>query len=332
MTEVCLSKLHMRVSDHQPTTWTAMLPSSANADGNEGTTSRIQIANETLAAIDEGAYVLNGLSYNLVQSVQESQECTKYYSPDSVLETWASSLGPQSQSETKFNFDQISTLDCARRLADLEITPLRIGVLNFASAMSPGGRFLDGSPAQEESLARSSTLYASLTTEVAKSYYTLHRNRSKGAFYTHAMIYSPNVILFRDDGGAWKEPVRVDVLTSPAVNAGVARRHQSVNMCESELDNRITECMKERMARILFLFERESVRHLVLGSFGTGAFGNKVDMVARLWAELLAAPTARFRNSFDQVEFAILGKETFEEFSAAFDSQMSFSSFAREAD
>jgi uncharacterized protein (TIGR02452 family) len=38
----------------------------------------------------------------------------------------------------------------------------RIGALNFASAKNPGGGFLNGSEAREESLARSSALYASL--------------------------------------------------------------------------------------------------------------------------------------------------------------------------
>ena len=46
--------------------------------------------------------------------------------------------------------------------------------------------------------------------------------------------------------------------------------------------------MKERMIRIPLLFEKHDVRDLVLGSFGTGAFQNKISIVASIWAELLS--------------------------------------------
>ena len=54
----------------------------------------------------------------------------------------------------------------------------RIGVLNFASAKRPGGGFLNGSAAQEESLARSSALYVSLQQQPV--FYAEHR-RMKGS-------------------------------------------------------------------------------------------------------------------------------------------------------
>ena len=38
------------------------------------------------------------------------------------------------------------------------------------------------------------------------------------------MVYSPRVVLIRDDDGEWRSPVEVDVLTSAAVNAGEIRR------------------------------------------------------------------------------------------------------------
>lgn len=72
--------------------------------------------------------------------------------------------------------------------------------------------------------------------------------------------------------------------------------------------------MKERMARLLFLFESQGVRDVVLGSFGTGVFRNKVSMVAGIWAELLLEDGARYKHSFERVVFAVLGRETFDEF------------------
>jgi len=76
--------------------------------------------------------------------------------------------------------------------------------------------------------------------------------------------------------------------------------------------------MRERMARILSLFETRGVRNLVLGGFGTGVFRNDVAVVARIWAELLSVPGGRFTQSFDRVFFAILGNRTFVDFGNAF--------------
>jgi len=117
------------------------------------------------------------------------------------------------------------------------------------------------------------------------------------------MIYSPSVLLFRDDAGSWLEPLSVDILTSAAVN----------------VESRIEAEMKERMARILHLFTLKGVRNLVLGSFGTGVFQNSVELVASLWKELLVGSNAPFEGSFDRVVFAVLGRKTFETFESVFE-------------
>jgi len=51
--------------------------------------------------------------------------------------------------------------------------------------------------------------------------YEANRNY-KSALYTNYMIYSPRVPVFRDDAGSLlKEPYFMDIITAPAVNAGV---------------------------------------------------------------------------------------------------------------
>lgn len=130
------------------------------------------------------------------------------------------------------------------------------------------------------------------------------------------MIYSPRTLLLRDDEGNWKEPVEVDILVSPAVNAGVVRRDLR-NAGKTDESN-IETTMRERMGRILYLFETRGVRNIVLGSFGTGVFRNKVDLVANLWIELLVGDEARFAHSFDQVLFAVIGTATFQTFQTIF--------------
>lgn len=185
--------------------------------------------------------------------------------------------------------------------------PARIGILNFASATKPGGGWRNGASAQEESLARSSTLAMSLESHPAQTgFYDLHRRDggSNSGFYTHAMVWTPNVTIFRDDDGGWVRPFEVAVVTSAAVNAKEVRGRSS-NGVNKGLEEAIEEAMKERMGRILALFEQRCCTDLVLGAFGTGVFQNDVEMVGRVWGELLQAPRARFKRSFRSVIFAI---------------------------
>ncbi|KAF8076016.1 hypothetical protein FPV67DRAFT_393661 [Lyophyllum atratum] len=279
-----------------------------------------KIADETLKAIDSG-FVLNGVSHNLRMKADDSIKRTKYYAPESVLSTWSTppaSTPPPTTKPTEFSILEISTLEAARLLATTAVDNDKIGILNFASAKKPGGGFLNGAQAQEESIARSSTLYPTLLTNTAKKFYTLHNHDSKQGYYTHAMIYSPGIVVFRDNDGGWEEPTEVDVVTSPAVNAGVVRKSLMGKLAVKATEEKIERVMKERMGRILFLLEQQGAKHIVLGSFGTGVFQNNVEVIARIWAELLTAPGARFEKRFTRVVFGILGKKTFDEFKTGF--------------
>ena len=142
------------------------------------------------------------------------------------------------------------------------------------------------------------------------------------------MLYIPRVLFFRSDKGDWLPPIEVDIVSSAAVNAGVVRRY--LRERNSADEGQLEEAMKERMARILYLFEKRGVRNLVLGSFGTGVFRNKVEVVADIWKELLVGPDARFGRSFDRVIFAVLGHATFEIFEDTFSKNASREKVAKE--
>ncbi|KAI0330434.1 hypothetical protein GY45DRAFT_754853 [Cubamyces sp. BRFM 1775] len=288
-----------------------------------------EIAEASLEAIDEGCYALGDQKYDLRVPTAVSKQQTQYFAPDSLLSTWANNGSPRTieSNTTNFSVLEASTLHGARLLHDAlrpddpNEPPPRIGILNFASAKKPGGGFLTGAQAQEESIARSSTLYPTLMTRIAQAFYTLHNRDPKGGYYSHAMIYSPGVTVFRNDAGDWVEPLQVDVLTSPAVNAGVVRNSLHGRVAGAAVEDKIEQVMRERMARILFLFESKGVKSLVLGSFGTGVFRNNVDTIASIWADLLVGDNARFKDSFDHVVFAILGKDTYDTFRAVFESR-----------
>ncbi|KAI6145520.1 hypothetical protein BKA82DRAFT_995668 [Pisolithus tinctorius] len=290
------------------------------------------IADSTLRAIDTGCVSFEGgTPLDLAAKIRFSNHNTCYYPPDaSSLSSWASGTSSSKSANhavsVEISIIEASTLEGARLLHDSlsshSTAHGRIALLNFASATKPGGGFLNGAQAQEESIARSSTLYPSLMTDGAQQFYKLHHNDRKGGFYYHAMIYSPGIVILRDDAGDWVSPFEVDVLTSAAVNAGDVRNKnaRSTNPVDPQrLENQIEAAMRERMARILCLFEQQGAKNLVLGSFGTGVFRNDVEFVAKAWAKLLTGSQARFAGSFDRIVFAILGNSTYRTFKRVFE-------------
>ncbi|KAH8796870.1 hypothetical protein DL96DRAFT_1010442 [Flagelloscypha sp. PMI_526] len=279
----------------------------------------VQVAKQTLAAIEAGSYTVDGIALTL----KGVEDLVEYYPAESELSSWRDSRPPASHKSTVFIVQEISTIEASSLLynflpSNISDGIAKVGTLNFASAKSPGGGFLGGSQAQEESLARSSNLYPTLTAESVRPYYDSHKKNPKNGFYSHAMIYSPRITIFRKDSGEWMNPpVTVDMLTSPAVNAGVARRHLGQS---EETEREIAKVMKERMGRILYLFEKKGASHLVLGSFGTGAFRNDVPTIVNIWKEYLIGNDARFGRSFQTVMFAVIGKKNFELFETTWNS------------
>jgi uncharacterized protein (TIGR02452 family) len=184
-----------------------------------------------------------------------------------------------------------TSLAAARRLgAD-------VACLVFASAKNPGGGFLNGAQAQEESIARSSALYPCQT--AAREFYEFHR-RQGDLRYSDRVIYSPGVPVFRaDDGALVDEPYAVSFLTAAAPNLGaiVASRPVAAPSAPGVL--------AARAERVLAVAAAHGHRKLVLGAWGCGVFRNDPDVVAAAFA----AQLARARGRFDHVVFAVLDRQ-----------------------
>jgi uncharacterized protein (TIGR02452 family) len=190
-------------------------------------------------------------------------------------------------------------LSAAHRLVK-RFGPDRVAALNFASAKNPGGGFLNGSQAQEESLARASALYVCLQNQMA--YYDANRN-SGSPLYTDHMIVSPQVPVFRDeDDRLVEEPWEVTIITSPAPNAGAIANEQpeSLQQIESVFRSRVEQVLS---AAVVF-----GQTALVLGAWGCGVFRNDPSLVARLFAEFLLYD-GEFASAFEQVTFAVLDRQ-----------------------
>ena len=170
-----------------------------------------------------------------------------------------------------------------------------IAALNFASARSPGGGFLRGGRAQEESLCRATTLYPAL--ESATTFYD--RNRAwPDDFYADAILYSPDIVVMRDSYGALMTdgPV-VGVITAPAPNRRAAEGKGAAPRAHTA-----DAALRKRAAMILRAAIRFERKALVLGAWGCGVFGNPPDAVAGIFAELLSG---EFANAFERVHFAV---------------------------
>ena len=116
--------------------------------------------------------------------------------------------------------------------------------LNFASATRPGGGFLSGAQAQEESLVRSSGLYACIKDS---PFYEVHRGL-RDPFYSHHVIYSPDVPVFRDDVGSLLDrPYPCSFLTCAAPNKGAILDHYPERL------GQVDGVMRSRIDRILDL-------------------------------------------------------------------------------
>ncbi|MEM9543663.1 MAG: TIGR02452 family protein [Cyanobacteria bacterium P01_E01_bin.42] len=271
---------------------------------------RKQIANETTRILEQGYYQTP--SDRLVNIADELQQCltkTQFYDPDRLEKICDRILEQSPQFEqTTFSVINETTLQGAARLSqNEEIT--RIGVLNFASAKNPGGGFLKGAHAQEESLARSSGLYRSLLK--APQYYEYHRQQ-QSCLYSDRMIYSPQCPVFRKDDGTFLErPYYVDFITSPAPNAGAIARNSPREI------PKIPATLQERSQKILALAASYNCDTLVLGAWGCGVFRNDPQMVAEIFVGHLGVE-GKFWRRFRTVLFSVLDssreKQTYQAF------------------
>lgn len=235
---------------------------------------------------------------DLIRSVQLMNMFTTIYPEDP---SWQSACAPTGPAPT-ISVSPKRTFEAARRLVET-YGEERVAVLNFASATNPGGGVTRGAKAQEESLCRCSTLYASLNLKRCwDKYYLYHRNN--GDFrYSDACIYSPGVVVFKTDELFCETLPKEDwyslnVITCAAPNL----YYYPFSMSEKEL----FDLHVKRATQILSVAARHGVVALVLGAFGCGAFRNDPTVVAAAFKRAIAERGA----AFSEIEFAIYCEPT----------------------
>ncbi|MGM0414706.1 MAG: TIGR02452 family protein [Bacillota bacterium] len=266
-----------------------------------------QIAEETLDIIDRGYYENreNERVY-IAETLNNSMDRTETITPEEaealriqIRQKLAEPQGPEGSGYTQHILvKNKGSLEAAKELYDKSFN--NITVLNFASATNPGGGFLNGSQAQEESLSRKSCLYATQISQGEK-YYKANKKIQSG-LYTDHLIYSPSVPVIRDSSNnLLAEPWQVNFITSPAVNLGRLKKDEPGKI------KKVDKYMKRRIEYILSVAVAKETDALVLGAFGCGVFQNDPDKIANIFAEFLL-PDGIYSQAFSAVDFAILSK------------------------
>lgn len=242
-----------------------------------------QTANETISILNTGVYKFGDKIVDISKYLDYSIENSKIYK-------FASEISFE-QKETIFGIYLETTLNgCWREYNENN----NVCALNFASAKNPGGGFLNGANAQEESLCRASGLYSCIKDN---EIYEYNRVNNRRCLYSHYMIYSPLVPVFRDNNDKLLEkPYRISFITAPAVNTKEALKR---NVSQDNINN----TMYERIIYLLSVAVKNKVDVLVLGSWGCGVFGGDIRKLGEMFYELL---NSEFRGAFTKVIFSTL--------------------------
>lgn len=261
-----------------------------------------RMGRQALEIISQRYYTsASGKRVELGEAIDRAKRGTVAYPPDAVIPTQSAPRGA-----TRVVVRNETTIAAAGRLLGAGLRP---AALNFASATQPGGGFLSGALAQEESLARSSALFTCLENQ---DFYDHHRKLDDPIYTDHA-IYSPAVPFFRnDDHELLDEPLPIGVITCAAPNLW----HSDIWPIERLA--LVPDAFRRRIERILAIGLAHGHDAIVLGAWGCGAFRNDPVAVSRIFHDVVET----FRGTYLSIDFAIVdtspGRETIGPFEQVF--------------
>jgi uncharacterized protein (TIGR02452 family) len=259
------------------------------------------VGRETLAIVNLGSYVApSNRTIDIEQPCARAVERTFLLRQDELRARLA---GKQTGAPVKRTVEVTGERsgEAARRLA---ATGARVGILNFANGVTPGGGFLGGARAQEEQLCRCSSLYPCLIRDDdARAYYAENAAADTALVLDHVLV-SPGVVFFRDEDFTLLEaPFTATVLTCAAPDQTwlFARTDSGLEPLQHTLE--VPELFARRTKVILEAAVEARVEALVLGAWGCGAFGNDPEVVASAFSDALAL----YADAFPRVVFAVFG-------------------------
>lgn len=203
------------------------------------------------------------------------------YSPGSIF----ARVGTRPIAAPEIVFENVDSVSAVFRHAGEG----NVAVLNFASYKNPGGRFIDGSIAQEEALCHESFLYNVLSK--FNSFYDWNNKNVNRGLYLDRAIFSPGVLFVRNDHEAF-----CDVITCASPNKIPAVRYHLFTNEEN------SEVLRERIQFIKKIAEDNMIDTLILGAFGCGVFMQDPDEVASVFGNVFSESTVK------KIVFAVPGE------------------------
>lgn len=247
----------------------------------------ISIAKETLKIINEKKYCLKEKEIRLPEMDYSS---VQVYTPESGEKLQKNRMEPVKFNDFKITVTSEDSFQAASAFDNA-------AVMNFANAHHPGGGFMLGANAQEESLCRCSTLIASITSDKAAEMYrynNLHINDVESDY----MLYSKVCVFRNEKYELLSEPFTAGVLTVPAPNRNGFAVLTSLK--------RIDETMMRRIRIMLLIAAKNGHESVVLGAWGCGAFRNNPSRVAECFRKVLIDEC--YAAYFKNICFAIFGR------------------------
>lgn len=184
----------------------------------------------------------------------------------------------------------VRNMDCLDLEKDLRARGFNPCVLNMASPSSPGGGWMNGAGAQEESL-------------FYRSDYNFHIPHEAYPFASLVTcIYTPNVHVFREGeskGFAFLPPSEVREVAFVAA-AALKKPMLTADGMLTPGDLEMTKIKIRRVLRVALNHGHDSI---VLGAWGCGAFANPPRSVARAFRDVFYEDAFLLR--FRAIEFAI---------------------------
>ncbi len=275
----------------------------------------ISILESTLSIVQRGMYVANGRRVGLNYTPNQMKEARVYLPADiDVLKKSSTAAGTPCAGTDAFGNGEVSVRFSCENTDTLALTEKRyrecveagekepkILVLNLASAFRPGGGSRTGATAQEEDLCRKTSLLVSLESDAAKKFYDYNKTLNT-KLNSDAVILSPFVDVIKDSGNkllASPYPVSVITCAAPNISRGM----------EGKSQQEYRKLLSRRIEGMLLVAAANGYRHLILGAFGCGVFGNDAAVVSDVFAEVIHEFAYEGRGSgelFETIDFAVL--------------------------
>lgn len=246
---------------------------------------RIAVQNETIKAFELGRYT-TPKGNNILINKGDILNCTKNttYHTFKEVDQELSKRKIKTDHKTKILLFNKDSLEAGVMMQHNGYNPV---ILNMASFKNPGGGYLNGASAQEESLFRRTCLHLCLDGENKNKLYPIAYD---------AAIYSKDVLAVRRSEELNYEFVekyrKLSIISSSAYKCGVGEVYT----------DKIKKIMKYKLEMIFklgILYEHDS---LMLGAFGCGAYHNPANIIAEICKELIQEYDGYYRC----IAFAIL--------------------------